>query len=175
MQAIPDGCRTAADFRRHYMAARARIRAKALPTGFETLDRVQRAQHAGKAIIYAAPIGPRKPQWHPLARILYSYAIGPHHIILLETPPSRKMTAKEIVRNVAAEYGIRVEDLTGPRRHKNFIEARFKAIGQMYVETKLSISQIGQIVGDRDHTSVLHALRRLGLRQRALSERGPHR
>ena len=65
----------------------------------------------------------------------------------------------EIVqRAIAQTYGIELAELLGPRRARKFVRPRQVA---MYICSKLlavSLPQIGRRFGDRDHTTVLHAL-----------------
>jgi Bacterial dnaA protein helix-turn-helix len=170
MSAAPEITQTARDFHLARLARLKRMHAKAVPDPLASLLRVQKQQHIGRAIIYAAPIGPRLPTWHPMARMIYSYRIGPHHIMVLNTPPSRKTTALQIVRWTAEKHGVAVKDMLSERRYKKFADARFEAIGRIFTETNLSMVQIGRVMGGRDHTTILHALRKLGLRQRQDSQ-----
>ena len=163
MQAIPDGCRTEADFRRHYIANRRRLYARAIPREPDTFERVQRAQHAGFAILYASPIGPISPSIfldQRGGRFIYGVPIGPRDILAIGTKPSRKMTAKEILHRVASRHNLSVDTLLGPRRQKHIVAARHEAIFLIAEETQLSLPQIGMVCGKRDHTTILHALRK---------------
>ena len=75
----------------------------------------------------------------------------------IETPRDRTM---DIIREVATEHGLRVCDVIGPRRMKRLVSARFKAIYRVANERPdLSLPAIAKIFGNRDHTSILHALR----------------
>ena len=68
-----------------------------------------------------------------------------------------------IQRAVAAAYGIEFVELLAPRRTRQFVRPRQVA---MYISSKLlpvSLPQIGRRFGDRDHTTVLHAIRKIEL------------
>lgn len=70
--------------------------------------------------------------------------------------------AKSIVRMTATEYGLLADDIFGPRRFRPLVEARHKAIWRVCVACpKLSLAQIAELFGNRDHTTVLHAYRRV--------------
>jgi hypothetical protein len=160
---IPNGCRTERDFRQHYLANRRRLNARALPPEPDTFEKVQRAQHAGYAILYPSPIGPVSPKiWleERGGRFIYGAPIGPHHILWVGSKPSRKTTAKEILRNVASKHNLSVEVMLSHRRQKHIVRARHEAIFLIAEETALSLPQIGNICGKRDHTTILHALRK---------------
>jgi hypothetical protein len=77
-----------------------------------------------------------------------------------------KMTAAKIIREVALEYGLTPNDIKSQRRDAYVIEARFKAIWRMRKETLMSLPQMGRQLGDRDHSSCLHAVRQYEARMR---------
>lgn len=79
--------------------------------------------------------------------------------------PLVQITARPTVRQIrdrAAEYfGIRKEDITGPCRTRNLVRPRQIA---MYLSRKMtgrSFPEIGRAFGDRDHTTVMHAMRQI--------------
>jgi len=62
---------------------------------------------------------------------------------------------------VATHYGVRVPDLKAPTRTKPIVTARQMA---MYLAKKVldkSLMDIGRSFGDRDHTTVINAIRRI--------------
>lgn len=75
---------------------------------------------------------------------------------------------KDILREVAAKHGLPVSVMKGKRRWKTHVACRYEAIGRVWQEcrdregNRLSMPRIGMIF-DRAHTSILHALRKLGL------------
>lgn len=66
--------------------------------------------------------------------------------------PRRRMA--DIAQEVAAERGLRMDDLRNASRVKALCHARHEAMLQM-VEAGFTVSQIGRFLR-RDHTSVLH-------------------
>jgi len=73
----------------------------------------------------------------------------------------RKITVEEIQRKVADHYSIRLSDLIGPKRVRTFARPRQVA---MYLAKKLtsrSLPEIGRRFGGRDHTTVMHGVRRI--------------
>jgi chromosomal replication initiator protein len=76
--------------------------------------------------------------------------------------PSLKRHPMEIIqRAIAAAYGLELVELLAPRRTRQFVRSRQVA---MYLCSKLlpvSLPQIGRRFGDRDHTTVLHAIRKV--------------
>jgi len=78
------------------------------------------------------------------------------------TSPSRPAIVPEaILREVAAFYRLSEEELTGPSRARRVARPRQIACYLMRQETDASLSQIGRVLGGRDHTTVLHACERV--------------
>ncbi|MFH1085692.1 MAG: chromosomal replication initiator protein DnaA [Chloroflexota bacterium] len=70
-------------------------------------------------------------------------------------------TADDILRAVAAYFGLRVEDLTGSRRPRSIAMPRQIAMYLIRELTPLSLPQIGQVLGGRDHTTVMYGCDKL--------------
>lgn len=72
-------------------------------------------------------------------------------------------TPKQLLRLVADYSGFKVGDVVGPRRQKDLVKARQQAMGALYLTfPHLSLPAIGRIMGGKDHTTVLHACRKIG-------------
>ena len=84
----------------------------------------------------------------------------PRDIISLASPDfTREGPARQIIRDCCEKYEITMKEMLGPRRFITFVRARQEAAYRMLHETRLSLTQIGKKLGDRDHTTVLHAVR----------------
>lgn len=70
----------------------------------------------------------------------------------------RRASIKQIVRDVAAAYGEKAEDILGRDRKRKFVIPRQEVMRRAY-EAGLSLPQIGRAMG-RDHTTVLHGISR---------------
>ena len=66
-----------------------------------------------------------------------------------------------ILLAVSAHYGVSVTDLKSARRHKRLILPRHVFCYLAATATRKSLPQIGAFLGDRDHTTVLHAVRKI--------------
>lgn len=82
-----------------------------------------------------------------------------------------------IVQAVAERFDLRPGDLASKRRHAEIVQARGLALLLGRRLTKYSLDALGGMVGGRDHTTVMHALRSTEARvaadpelQRAVSE-----
>lgn len=70
--------------------------------------------------------------------------------------PATKVTFDDILTAVAAHYHLQLDDLTGPRRSREIAIARQVAMYLARELTDMSLPQIGQALGGRDHTTVMH-------------------
>lgn len=74
----------------------------------------------------------------------------------------RNTTVDSIQSGVARFFGVKVTDLKGPRRTKQVVVPRQIAMYLARKHTNLSLPEIGRRFGNRDHTTVLHAVRKVG-------------
>jgi hypothetical protein len=72
----------------------------------------------------------------------------------------RHVTIDMIMQAVGAVAGVTRLDLTSDRRPAELAAARFAVYWLATKMTTLSSVEIGRLLGDRDHTSVLHGLAR---------------
>lgn len=72
--------------------------------------------------------------------------------------------AMEIVIATAKEHGVKALDIFGPRRAARLVAARHDAMARVYVAfPQWTLGRIGQFFCGRDHTSVLHACKKMGV------------
>ena len=79
-----------------------------------------------------------------------------------------QITAAQIMAQTAAYFGISIDDLTGQSRTHMLATARQIAMYLCRELTDLSLPKIGQQFGGKDHTTVMHADRKI---RTLLSER----
>jgi chromosomal replication initiator protein len=77
---------------------------------------------------------------------------------LLDNDP--QATVRTIIETVSKVYVVMVQEMLGPRRAQALVDARHAAIVLAYIITKHSLPVIGRAFGGRDHTTVLHAVRK---------------
>ena len=73
----------------------------------------------------------------------------------------RKVSIEEIQRRVADHYLIRHSDLVGPKRVRTFARPRQIAMYLCKQLTTRSLPEIGRHFGGRDHTTIMHGVRRI--------------
>ena len=73
----------------------------------------------------------------------------------------RKVTVEEIQRKVSEHYNIRLSDMLGPKRLRSYARPRQIAMYLCKKLTSRSLPEIGRRFGGRDHTTVMHGVRRI--------------
>lgn len=73
----------------------------------------------------------------------------------------RKVTVEEIQRKVAEHYNIRLSDLVGPKRVRTLARPRQIAMYLAKQMTSRSLPEIGRRFGGRDHTTIMHGIRKI--------------
>ncbi len=79
-----------------------------------------------------------------------------------------EIAASSIMDTTATYFDITVDELCGPSRNRNLVNARQIAMYLCRELTELSLPKIGQLFGGRDHTTVMHAERKIreGMKER---------
>ena len=81
-----------------------------------------------------------------------------------ETPSEdskARATATSILETVAKYFNIAKTDITGMRRNREFVEPRMIAVYLMCEVLNIPLSNIGNLLGGRDHTTVMHSRNRI--------------
>jgi chromosomal replication initiator protein len=73
----------------------------------------------------------------------------------------RQVTIEAIQRTTAEYYKIKISDLLSKRRSRTIARPRQMAMYLAKVNTNHSLPEIGEAFGGRDHTTVLHACRKI--------------
>jgi chromosomal replication initiator protein len=73
----------------------------------------------------------------------------------------RKVSIDDIQRKVAEHYNIRLADLIGPKRARNVARPRQIAMYLAKQMTSRSLPEIGRRFGGRDHTTIMHGVRKI--------------
>ena len=76
---------------------------------------------------------------------------------VLYNPKKRQVTPERIARAVSEYYGVAMDQLQGQKRDKAIVVPRQIAMYLIRAETDVSLIRIGQELGGRDHSTVLHA------------------
>jgi len=83
---------------------------------------------------------------------------------------NRQISVENIQKTVADFYKIKVADMYSKRRPANIARPRQIAMFLAKELTQKSLPEIGELFGGRDHTTVLHAVRKIAAERQTLSE-----
>lgn len=78
-------------------------------------------------------------------------------------------TVADIVKRVSFETGVSVQAIVGDRQHAPAVRARKMTMWLAYELTGRSLSSIGRVLGNRDHSTVIHGVHT----SKALRQRDP--
>jgi chromosomal replication initiator protein len=78
-------------------------------------------------------------------------------------PPQRRVTIDQIQRAAAEHFGIPLREMTSQRRSVEVARPRQVAMYLCKQRTPKSLPEIGRRFGNRDHTTVIHAIRRVAV------------
>ncbi len=87
--------------------------------------------------------------------------------LYVSTPqgPVGMAETKQLVAAIAKRHGVTFADIMGPCRRAKIVAARFEAIVAVaQVRYAWSLPQLGRFFGDRDHTTILHAMRTMAVK-----------
>lgn len=148
----------------------------ALPT-FVPLMKVQTARHLDREIRPdEIRIRPRPVfQYESNRTVVVKVPPRPRDVIVIESVPDKRpdvaakfhnwplpqaLVWKQIVAEVCERHGVPFRDIVSQRRDRKTAKARAEACYRLRMETTLSLPQIGRKLGGRDHTTILHSVRR---------------
>jgi chromosomal replication initiator protein len=77
------------------------------------------------------------------------------------SPRRNSVKPDEVVSVVADAFGVTVQNLVGPERRQDVVLPRQIAMYLLRVEAKYSLPKIGETLGGRDHTTVMHACQKV--------------
>ena len=73
----------------------------------------------------------------------------------------KRLTIEEIQRKVAEHYNVRLSDMIGPKRLRTIARPRQVAMYLSKQMTSRSLPEIGRRFGGRDHTTIMHGVRKI--------------
>lgn len=75
--------------------------------------------------------------------------------------PPEKLSVDKIIKTAARFYGVSKMDLVSSRRTANIVGPRMVAAYLAKTMTARSLPEIGRRIGGRDHTTILHSVRKI--------------
>jgi len=133
-----------------HKAARARMRCSQI-TAPRLSERASSLIERRREQLKKAKLVAREPK----GRTIYDYPIGPR------MRASTRMSMQAIQHFVALVYGVTREEIISENRRAALILPRHIAM-YLCVKQGRSFPEVGRAFGNRDHTSVIHAFRKIG-------------
>jgi chromosomal replication initiator protein len=81
--------------------------------------------------------------------------------VLSHTADTGSLNAQQVIRLVAARCNMRPEDIVGEKRHPRIAQARQMAMFLCRTLLHSSYPAIGRLFGDRDHSTVIHSIKKM--------------
>jgi chromosomal replication initiation ATPase DnaA len=81
-------------------------------------------------------------------------------------------TIASILEAVADKHGVTVDGIKTASRNKKLVDARFEACFEITKQTAHTFSTIGRHLGNRDHTTIMHAVKAYAERNGIVAPRG---
>lgn len=71
---------------------------------------------------------------------------------------NQPLDSKQVITLIHRYFNIKPQDLTGPRRQKELVMPRQIAMYLLYEDCHLPFEKVGNLLGGRDHTTILHGV-----------------
>ncbi len=104
----------------------------------------------------------------PIAQQLFSEEknLPPEKDFSRPFPPTKNPKVKDILKKVCTRFGIKGSELKSPSRLQHITLARNTAIYLIRTELNLSLVEIGRLLGNRNHSTVLNSLKTVERQQK---------
>src|SRR5262249_25668251 len=90
-----------------------------------------------------------------------SQAVADSEPPLVDDTAPMRLTVRDIAQASCRHYGVSITERLSPRRHAAIVWARHIAMYLAREHTLHSLPEIARLFGGRNHTTVLHAVRRI--------------
>jgi chromosomal replication initiator protein len=94
----------------------------------------------------------------------------PKNLFIKQKKLNYKMTQDSILEIVAEECGVSVDDILSTSRKRENVDARYIYFAAIKLKFRVTLKKMGEDIGNRDHTTVMHGLRMFN--QRYVTEEG---
>ena len=112
---------------------------------------IRELEGALNRIIAVSQIYGKSLEIKEVKKLLATYLNTPYH----------KTTPQSVLKSVSEFYNISLNDILKRSRKKEVVKPRQMAMYLLREETKLSFPEIGQKLGGRDHSTVIHAYEKI--------------
>lgn len=85
--------------------------------------------------------------------------LQPQPVVIKFTEPLFINPSDQIIYHVAQKHCVSVAEIKGSSRKQVYVHARREAAYRLREERNLTLNQIGSMLGHKDHTTILHAIK----------------
>jgi len=138
-----------------YIPSQAEIAARRARLGFAPPAR----PIARFKLVEPEPVPEQKPEPEPEPEPVAPLVVDVQTDHIAEYKPQTEAAALLRIAQIAAQHKVTLADITGSCRRVKFVKARHAAMVAIAVEfDKFSLTRIGNLFGNRDHTTVLYVI-----------------
>lgn len=80
---------------------------------------------------------------------------------IIQQPSNKPININKILKAVCSYYALNLSDIKGKRRTKNIVVPRQIAMYLIYDMTETPFMSIGELLGGRDHTTIMHGVKKV--------------
>src|SRR5882724_5178549 len=73
----------------------------------------------------------------------------------------QQLHADDIINYVCSYYNVKHTQLKGPKRDASLVRARQVCMYLLHSELKLTLAEVGNLLGGRDHTTIMHGVEKI--------------
>ncbi len=73
-----------------------------------------------------------------------------------KSSPVQNVSYRQVLNAICSYFNIKTQELLGPRRQKELVLPRHLAMHILSEDLKMTVEKIGEVLGGRDHTTVMH-------------------
>ncbi len=81
-----------------------------------------------------------------------------------------RMHVDEVIKFICTKYGIKPTQLKGPKRDAYLVKVRQITMYILHIEMGVTLNEVGNQLGGRDHTTVMHGVDKMG---KLIAEKSP--
>lgn len=78
-----------------------------------------------------------------------------------KAPSNNPPDPKKVIASINQLFSIKMVDLAGPKRIKQFVVPRQIAMYLLYEDCRMPYERIGELLGGRDHTTIMHGVQKI--------------
>ncbi|MBA8822298.1 hypothetical protein BRY73_02925 [Ochrobactrum sp. P6BS-III] len=125
----------------------------------------RKAAQPKPVVLICDPVAEERARQEKIERDRQMFAAAAERFPLDAADVEAANSIQGIIKEVAEKHGLGAKDILSKTRRRPVIAARFEAIYRVWIEKDpITLTELGRKFGGLDHTTVLNALRRMGIK-----------